>query len=382
MDAITRRPLNVLHVVDSLAFGGTQAILKDLFESRRADRTIHLYGMRAVPHAMRVEHPNAVTSRWSTRFSLGPLRDLRRIVKEARISVLHCHLFRAQVFGFLLKLLFFPHIVLIVHEHGRVVGREGESAAESLLFSWFLRVAQPRVDRFICVSEHTRACLLRIVPRAAGKSVVVSNPVPVVPRPQELLDSQAARDALSIPPNAFVVGFASRLIRRKGWQDFLEAVARLAGELPVFYLMSGDGDDRQSAEARVRSLGLGSRGRMLGHIEWMSRFYACLDCFVMPSHWEPHGLAHLEAQGFGVPVIVARVPGMAATVDDRNALLFQPGDIDALADCIRKLAEAPALRDRLRRAGRANAARYTMEAFAANLDDVYAGLAPSQTAST
>jgi glycosyltransferase involved in cell wall biosynthesis len=111
---------------------------------------------------------------------------------------------------------------------------------------------------------------------------------------------------------------------------------------------------------------------MLGHIDWMKRFYACLDCFVMPSHWEPHGLAHLEAQGFGVPVVVSDVPGLGSTVrGDSDALLFKTGDASALAACIRRLVADSALRDRLVAGGRANSARYTMDAFSASLEEIY-----------
>jgi glycosyltransferase involved in cell wall biosynthesis len=181
------------------------------------------------------------------------------------------------------------------------------------------------------------------------------------------------RREYSIPEGAFVVGFASRLVERKGWGDFLDAVALLAPKLSVFYLVAGDGEDRDKAEARIRKLGLAGQGRMLGHIDWMRHFYDCLDCFVMPSHWEPHGLSHLEAQAFGVPVVVSSVPGLASTVgDERDALLFRAADAQALADCIRRLATDAALRDRLIEGGRANSARYTMTAFTASLEDLYA----------
>jgi glycosyltransferase involved in cell wall biosynthesis len=364
---------NVLHMVDSLGVGGTQTILKGYFESRVGDRTIHLYGMRAVPNQMEIAHPNVGMSLSSRRFSMAPLLDLRRIVRDRTIGILHCHLFRAQVFGFLLKRLFFPRITLIFHEHGRAVGREGESGLEVLMFRWFLHLAWRRVHHFICISDHTRTRLLEVIPGADRKTTVVANPIPVHPRNGEMRDRETVRRAESIPDGAFVVGFASRLVERKGWGDFLGAMALLAPTLPVFFLIAGDGEDRDKAEARIRELGLEGRGRMLGHIDWMKRFYRCLDCFVMPSHWEPHGLAHLEAQGFGVPVVVASVPGLDSTVrDDSDALLFKPRDAPDLADCIRRLAVDPALRDRLAAGGLANSARYTMDAFAASLEEIYA----------
>ena len=365
----------VLHLVDSLGVGGTQAILKGFFEARAGERHVHLYGMRSVPRPMRVAHPNVGTSRSSLRFSLAPLFELRRIVRDRGIGILHCHLFRAQVFGFALKRLFFPDVKLVFHEHGRAVGREGESRLEALMFTWFLRLAWHRVDRFICNSDYTRTHLLRVIPEAGHKVSAVANPIPVHPCEDYTGERQAIRGAQAVPGGAFVVGFASRLVQHKGWGDFLGAFALLAPVLPVYFLIAGDGEDREKAEARIRQLGLQGRGRVLGHIDWMARFYIALDCFVMPSHWESHGLAHLEAQGFGVPVIVADIPGLGTTVHpDHDALLFEAGDVAALADCMRRLAVDPALRNRLAAAGLANAARYGMDDFAANLERIYSSL--------
>ena len=372
---MTRPSPNVLHMVDSLGIGGTQAILKGFFEARPGDRSVHLYGMRAVPRPMQITHSNVSASRSTLRFSVAPLLELRKIVRERAIDVLHCHLFRAQVFGFALKRLFFPRIKLIFHEHGRAVGREGESRLEALMFRWFLRLAWHRVDRFICNSDHTRAHLLHLIPGANDRTTVVANPIPIHPCKDETRDREALRRAQAIPDGAFVVGFASRLVQRKGWDDFIGAIAQLAPVLPVYFLIAGDGEDRDKVEARIRALGLHGRGRMLGHIDWMERFYIGLDCFVMPSHWEPHGLAHLEAQGFGVPVIVASVPGLGSTVHaDRDALLFKAGDVRALAECIRRLAVDPGLRARLVAAGIANADRYGMDVFSANLEQVYSSI--------
>lgn len=366
----------VLHLVDSLGLGGVQTILKEYFAARPTDPDVFLYALRTVPREIAVEHPNLRTHGSSTRFSLAPLSDLRRIVDDENIMVLHCHLFRAQVFGYLLKCLYFPTIKLVFHEHGRAVGREGESGVEALLFRAFLRIASGRVDRFICISEITRTRLLALAPGAEHKATVVANPIPFYPGRDHLLDRKALRKLRGVPQDAFVVGFASRLVERKGWSDFLGAMALLAPGLPIHFLLAGDGEDRARAQARILELGLQDRGTMLGHIDWMPDFFTILDCFVMPSHWEPHGLAHLEAQSFRLPVVVSRVPGLSSTVHaDVDALVFDAGDPRGLADCVHRLAVDLALRERLVVGGVANAKRYSRENFDASIAGVYATLA-------
>jgi glycosyltransferase involved in cell wall biosynthesis len=363
---------NVLHAVDSLGLGGTQSILKQYFEAHREDRRLHLYALRCLPQQVRIDHPNVLVHARSRRFSLRPLFELRTILSERSVGILHCHLFRSQVFGYLAKLLFAPHLALIFHEHGRAVGREGESGLEAFLFRCFLRIAWRRVERFVCISELTRTRLLQLIPGARDRTTVVANPIPVWPHDAPADTRVEARASLEIPDGSFVVGFASRLVERKGWADFLAAIALLAPRSPIYFLLAGDGEDRVKVEARVAELGIADRGRVLGHVDWMQRFYSALDCFVMPSHWEPHGLAHLEAQSFGVPVIVSRVPGLESTVHaDVDALLFKVGDVEDLAECITRLSQDTSLRIGLASAGLANAAHYSMDAFSASLDTLY-----------
>lgn len=363
----------VLHVIDSLDLGGAQTILKHYFEQSPADDTRHIFALRPGSIPITVNHRNVQVHGSNSRFSLAPLLELRTIIRRYRIEVVHCHLFRSQVFGYLLKTLFFPQVTLMFHEHGRVVGREAESRLEARLYRVFLRSAWRRVDRFLCISEHTRARLLQVIPAARDRSTVVPNPVIVPAHGESHDDVGTLRRDLGVPPGVFVVGFAARLIERKGWREFLEAVRILSARIPVFFLIAGDGEDRAKVEARIRDLGLDQRGRMLGHVTRMERFYRTLDCFVMPPHWEPHGLSHLEAQSHGIPVIVSNAPGLNDTVHPgADALLFDVGDVSALADRMYVVASDQKLRSRLTNGGLLNATCYTLEKFSSTLDQIYA----------
>jgi glycosyltransferase involved in cell wall biosynthesis len=250
----------VLHLVDSLGLGGTQAILRDYFGAHLGDPTVHLYGLRTVPRQMHIDHPNVAVNRSPLRFSLLPLLPLRRLVLREGIGVLHCHLFRAQVFGYLLKRLFFPKITLVFHEHGRVVGREGESGFRGRDVPLFLRVSWRHVDRFICISEHTSSRLLKLIPGAAPTTIVVSNPIPVYPQEGQEFDRVALRREHGIPEDAFVVGFAARLIERKGWADFLEAVARVTRHARSTSSSPATARTARRRNRGLRELGLADRG--------------------------------------------------------------------------------------------------------------------------
>jgi len=105
-------------------------------------------------------------------------------------------------------------------------------------------------------------------------------------------------------------------------QEFPEQAGALLGQLP-----------REEALAQL------SRARAL----------------IFPSLW-PEGCPStiLEAFALGKPVIASRVAGAVELVDDGvNGLLFEPGNAEALAACMRKLRENPELASAMGSAARA-----------------------------
>jgi glycosyltransferase involved in cell wall biosynthesis len=72
---------------------------------------------------------------------------------------------------------------------------------------------------------------------------------------------------------------------------------------------------------------------------------------------------------FGVPVIVARSGALPELVEHATSgLIFDAGDHEALADCLRQVASDRSLLKRLHHGALARVKRYSPEAFAASLD--------------
>jgi glycosyltransferase involved in cell wall biosynthesis len=75
--------------------------------------------------------------------------------------------------------------------------------------------------------------------------------------------------------------------------------------------------------------------------------------YVWPGFAEAYGLAYLEAQAAGLPVVAQAAAGVPDVVRDKEAgLLTRPGDIEGFAAAIRSLIENPELRNRMAGAAR------------------------------
>jgi glycosyltransferase involved in cell wall biosynthesis len=171
--------------------------------------------------------------------------------------------------------------------------------------------------------------------------------VSVLPNPAPRLPDLAPREELRerFGMNGPTLAFAGRLGAQKALEVAFAAVAAVDG---VSLLVAGDGDQRGRLEAlagpEVRFLGPQPRERVL-------ELFRAADASVLSSSWENFPHTVVEALAAGTPVISTDVGGVAEVVQDGvNGLLVHAGDVDALADAIRRFFADGALRARLREA--------------------------------
>jgi glycosyltransferase involved in cell wall biosynthesis len=160
----------------------------------------------------------------------------------------------------------------------------------------------------------------------------------------------------------------------KGGDLFVEACARLRGMgRDVSGVLIGEGPALATWKELARRRGVDGRIVFPGWRPDVADWLAVLDIYMAPSLEESFGLAILEAQAAGLPVVAARVGGIPEVVTDReNALLVPRGDVDALASAVTELLDNPALARRLGDNGRRNVEeRFSIENTAARYADVY-----------
>jgi glycosyltransferase involved in cell wall biosynthesis len=78
--------------------------------------------------------------------------------------------------------------------------------------------------------------------------------------------------------------------------------------------------------------------------EHIASYMLAANVLVLPSRSEGRGLVLLEAMEAGLPVIASDIPGPREVVrPGETGMLFPTGKADALADCLQRLVENPAL---------------------------------------
>jgi glycosyltransferase involved in cell wall biosynthesis len=246
--------------------------------------------------------------------------------------------------------------------HGRVMGR-----GMALLVAAAVR----RSDRVLADSQATADDLVRELHLARERIDVVPLGVGTTARAAPEPEAQLrARHGLG---DRLVVLTVAAKRPHKNLPRLLEAMARIPPERRPLLVAPGYGTFHDDAlTALVARLGIADDVRLLGWVSdaELEGLYALAALFVLPSLYEGFGLPVLEAMARGVPVACSD-RGSLREVAGSAALVFDPEQPDDIARAIAHVLADPAEADRLRAAGREQAARFTWERSAQLTLDAY-----------
>ena len=284
---------------------------------------------------------------------------IRSLALETGAQVVHTHGYRSDVIGGSAARSVGVPVVSTAHGFigGSLRGRFNE---------WVQELALRRADAVIAVSRPLMTRLERAGVRASRLHLIPNawcqHGAPMT--------REDARSALSIRPQAFVVGWVGRLGREKGPDVFLDALETL-GDLSIEASVIGDG--REAAELRRRTTAWsGPPVRWHGTLPDAWRYFRAFDLYVLSSRTEGTPISLLEAVAAGVPLVATAVGGVPDVTGPDGAILVATEDPAALAAALREaVANPPAGRERAARAAGRLATEFAAERWLNQHDALY-----------
>jgi len=346
----------ILHLIDSISFGGAQLLLKNYFEYEKSNKDIFLFALRKRDFMVKIKHQNIMVFKSNSKYSFFPIIKIIKLVNKYNIDVLHCHLFRSQVFGWIVKKIFFPKLKLVFHEHGEIL-------QNNPLFNIFFTIAKHDVNLFIAVSKAIKNEMKkRNVPIA--KIFLLFNFI-------ELNKFKPKNKSIKKKSNSFNIGFIGRLSKVKGADFLIKELPKLKFDYTL--LVIGDGQEKQNLINLVKTLNLSKKVIFLGYQKNIQKLYEKCDVIVIPSIAESFGLVALEANSIGIPVIAANVPGLnEVIINNVNGLLFERNVSGKLASKICMIKKNKTLSKKLILNGYKNAKEFSnLPDYAHNLEVSY-----------
>ncbi len=365
----------VLHLIDSLEFGGAQTVVKNIFENQ-SHNDLFLLALRTTRPRIAITHSNIIIYQSQAKYSFLPLFKIKKIIQRENITLLHCHLFRSQVFGFLLKVLFFPKLKLIFHEHGQILGPDNQSWLENKIFLYFLKYTKSKVNLFIAVSNTISNMLIAKGKIHADKIITLYNPVKLNLKnyPVSEEDEKQLKRLNGITETRFLVGFVGRLVSIKGIDLYLN-VARILLEKydNLLFAIAGDGPEKSRILSLINQINHhAEKIYFLGYIQNIVPFYSKLDCLVVPSTKEAMGLVVVEAQVMGIPVIASNLEVFnELIIDEHNGILFESQNSYNLASKIELLYSNKKLGNNIIKNAQLSAQQFDIAKYLLRLELIY-----------
>lgn len=247
---------------------------------------------------------------------------------------------------------------------------------------WFMPqhlAALNRARRVIANSEAlARVCVENGV--TADLIEVIYSPVDVARFREARTDAgRALRAASTIDQDAFVIGLVGQVQDIKGHEELVQAAPTVLAQVPSahFVIVGSAFTDTSKSflihlQRSIHGLGLSGRFHFLGFRDDIPAVMRALDLLVAPSRSEAFGRVVVEGLAAGLPVIGAKVGGIPEIIEDgKNGVLVPPGNVDALAEAIVRIAENSSLRDALAQRGPEVAQMFSVGHHVARVQALY-----------
>lgn len=190
----------------------------------------------------------------------------------------------------------------------------------------------------------------------------------VSPAPQPADRAQLERE-WAIEPGGRLLVTVGRLVPAKNYALAIDAIARLDGATLV---LLGEGPLRDDLAAHARAAGAEDRVVFAGLRSDARAVMAAANAVLVSSRSEGLPMVVLEALASGTPVVATAVRGIREVLtNEKNALLVEPDDAEALANAAARLLADETMAARLAEAGRQLAAEHTDVAMTAGFLDLY-----------
>lgn len=323
--------IRVAVVIAQMTGGGAEkqvALLAEHIDRTRFDLQVvtFLPGGIWAEHLERLGHPVRVIARrghYDLRRQMGLIQFFRKF---------HPHVVLAEMTD---AHLYATPAALAVGVHGIAVGYRtvdfGWGRVRRNLEKWLV----PYVDVQLANAEAVAASVFRVLRNDPKRQWVVYNALDLAA--VGVTDRAAAREALGLPQQGFLVGFIASFSPEKDHETALRAMALASKDCSRLGLvLAGEGPLLQHTKDRAAELGIRDRCHFLGYRRDVVSHLNAFDLTLNSSSREGCCNSIIESLAAGIPVFATAVGGNVELIGkDERGRLFAPRSYEDLAGLLR-----------------------------------------------
>jgi glycosyltransferase involved in cell wall biosynthesis len=270
-------------------------------------------------------------------FDMSVWHQLRRLIAERHINIIHAHEYKTDLLALLLARSTGARALATVH------GWTGHSRRERLLYYPLDKRVLARFPRLIAVSTDIANELIAHGANPARVTTIL-NAIDARQFRRDPAREAAARAALGLAPDDVVIGAVGRLEPQKRFDVLLDAFASLRrANARLRLVIAGDGSLRSALHEQCRRLHLGDSVVLPGHTPDVVALHHAFDLFAQSSEYEGTPNAVLEAMAMETPIVATEAGGTAELVHDgQHGRIIPIGRAAALIAAIQSALATPA----------------------------------------
>jgi glycosyltransferase involved in cell wall biosynthesis len=347
---------NILILTDHLYIGGAETVIYNLYQNLDRNlfnvslcciKEIGIIGKDLVKNGFEVLVINK-----SKLFKANYLSfwELKKIVREKKIDLVHTHTTQSLIDGALCKILI-KNMKLVHTFH---FGNYPHQRKKYLIIE---KVLCKLADKLVSVGNEQKKIIIKIFKNTNKKNITtIWNGVK--------LGLKSKKDRIVFKfreENRVIIGSVCTLIEQKGLGYLLDVASILKNSNEnVVFLIAGEGKLRTELEEKAKKLGLENYVYFLGWVKNASEvFIPYIDIFFLPSLWEAMSVVILEAMGCGKAVVATDVGESINIIENGvEGFLVKPKEINKMASVLKLLIHDKMLRDQCGLNARIKAEKY------------------------
>ena len=326
--------MRVLQIINSLGTAGAEKLVLDtvpLYNKKGIRVDVLVFHNNNYPFHQQLQDTNlCIVYNLNVHWVYSPLSIFKMMPILKNYDIAHVHLFPAQYYVVLAKLLSFTKIKLIFTEHN-TTNRRLENPIFKFIDRWIYRF----YDKIVAISPEIKMIIQTHTGLPNTRFDVIENGVAVNQIIEALPIDKNFIDA-KIKATDFLIVMIAGFRPQKDQETLIKSISLLPDTIKL--VLAGEGTTKNRCMDLVTELQLEERVFFIGIRSDIPNLLQTADIIVLSSHYEGMSLSSIEGMAAGKPFVASAVPGLQEVVAG-HGVLFKRGNAEELANIIKMLLE-------------------------------------------